>query len=313
MRTLFLGSPPFATAVLRQLLASQHDVVGVVTPASRIRRRGHPGGASPVAQLATDNSIPLLQPQGLKGVGTLDALRALDPEVLAVASYGEILNQEALQLAPRGALNVHGSCLPRWRGASPVQAAIQAGDTETGVSIQRMVLGLDEGDVLVESRTPIDPDESAGDLMLRLAEIGGAALVKALDQLVAGTTTPTPQDPALVTMTRKIKKIDGLIDWTLEPDALRRHVRAMSPWPGATTRLPNGRALTVLDLVTSQGSGVAGSFLGGPHLSIGCGNGSQAVTLLRVKPEGKGPMDGDAFLRGSNLAAGAVLGGQQTP
>lgn len=313
MRILFLGSPPFATAVLRHLLASEHQVVGVVTPRSKARRRGQQETIGPVAALAEEHGVTLLQPKGLRDPETLQALRTLNPEVLAVASYGEILNEEALRLAPNGALNVHGSCLPRWRGAAPVQAAIQAGDLETGVSIQRMVLGLDEGDVLLEKRTPIQTTETAGELMLRLAELGGSALVEALDQLVAKTAKFTPQDPAAVTMTRKIKKADGRLDWSLGPINLERFVRAMSPWPGATTRLPDGRTLTVLELEPTTGSGLAGTFLGGADLRIACGNGGQAVTLLQVKPEGKSAMAGDAFLRGSKLTAGDLLGKEPTP
>jgi len=317
VRTLFLGSPPFATAVLRQLLGSKHPVIGIVTPKSKVQRRGRAQAASPVAELANAHSIPLLQPNGLKEPGTLAQLRALDPEILVVASYGEILNQEALDLAPHGALNIHGSCLPRWRGAAPVQAAIMAGDSETGVSIQRMVLGLDEGDVMLEKRTSIEPEEAAKDLMERLAELGGEALVQALDQLDLGTATFIPQDPSSVTMTRKIRKQDGRFDWSLDPSTLRRHVRAMNSWPGASTHLPGGRVLTVLALEESSPTNEPpGTFLGGPGFRVACGKdpatGSNSVNLLQVKPAGKSAMDGAAFLRGSKLTPGDRLGAETT-
>lgn len=307
MRTLFLGSPPFATAVLRQLLASQHEVVGVVTPKSRTQRRGLKHEHGPVADLALKHGLPLLQPKGLKTQEALDQLSVLNPEVLVVASYGEILNQEVLSLAPHGALNVHGSCLPRWRGAAPVQAAILAGDEETGVSVQRMVLALDEGDVMLEKRTSLGSQETAGELLERLAELGGKALVEAVDQLAEGSAVFTAQDPSKATMTRKIKKHDGLIDWSLEGLALTRHVRAMSPWPGAITRLPDGRSLTVLALeVTSADDALPGTFLGGPEFLVACGDGT--VNLLQVKPAGKGAMTGRAFLRGARLLAKSRLG-----
>jgi methionyl-tRNA formyltransferase len=270
-----------------------------------------------VAELANAHSIPLLQPNGLKEPGTLAELRALDPEILVVASYGEILNREALDLAPHGALNIHGSCLPRWRGAAPVQAAIIAGDSETGVSIQRMVLGLDEGDVMLEKRTGIEPEETAKDLMERLAELGGEALVQALDQLDLGTAKFIPQDPNSVTMTRKIRKQDGRLDWSLDPSALRRHVRAMNSWPGASTHLPGGKALTVLALKESSSTNEPpGTFLGGPGFRVACGKGSatgsNSVDLLQVKPAGKSAMDGAAFLRGSRLTPGDLLGAETT-
>lgn len=306
MRTLFLGSPPFATPVLERLLASSHEVVGVVTTPDRRAGRGRGLQRNPVAALADAAQRPLLQPEGLREPSAVQWLRDQEPEVLAVASYGELLRTEVLELAPHGALNVHGSCLPRWRGASPVQAALLAGDEETGITIQRMVLELDAGDVLVERRTAIGPRETAGELAARLAPLGGEALVEALDAVGSGEARATPQDPEQVTLCRKVPKEAGVMDFALGPEQLDRHVRAMSPWPGASTTLPDGRRLVVLELEPAEAIGPAGQVLEGPGLTVGTGTG--AVRLRRLKPAGKGAMEDEAFLRGTSLPAGTLLG-----
>jgi methionyl-tRNA formyltransferase len=214
-----------------------------------------------------------------------------------------------LELAPHGALNVHASLLPRHRGASPIQAAILAGDLETGVSIQRMVLALDEGDVLLERSTPIGSDESAGELLVRLAELGGEAACDALDRLAAGRATFTPQDPARATWARKIDKHDGDVDWTRDAASIERHVRAMTPWPGARALLDDGRGGTkdvVLLRVTRADtcSATPGAVLEAERrLVVATGDG--ALEVLELKPAGTPAMDGASFLRGARLAPGA--------
>ncbi|MBL6720611.1 MAG: methionyl-tRNA formyltransferase [Planctomycetes bacterium] len=307
MRTLFLGSPPFATPVLERLLASSHEVVGVVTPPDRRSGRGRALQRNPVAAAAHARGCPVLQPESMRAPESVAWLREQDPEVLAVASYGELLRTEVLELAPFGALNVHGSLLPRWRGASPVQAALLAGDTETGISIQQMVLELDAGDVLLERSTPIGAEETAGELAARLAVLGGEALVAALDAVEAGTVQPTPQDEAHITHCRKVPKEAGLMDFAATVQELGRLVRAMSPWPGASTTLPDGRRLQVLRLEPCAGRGEPGAVLEGPGLCVACRDG--AVRLAEVKPAGKGAMEDAAFLRGTPLSPGTRLGG----
>jgi methionyl-tRNA formyltransferase len=309
VRVVFLGSPPFATPVLRRLLASSHDVVAVLTPPDRPRGRGRGVVASEVSLLAQEHGIELFQPNGLKDPADVERLRSFGAEALCVASYGEILRTEVLEMAPRGALNVHASLLPRWRGASPIQCAIAAGDPETGVSVQKMVLALDEGDVLVERRSPIGDRETSGDLLARLAEDGGVALVEALDALAAGTATYTPQDPALASHCRKLKKEAGRVDWSRGTVELDRHVRAMSPWPGAQTTLPDGRGLVVRAAQPSTANtsnSPAGSLIAGDAFTVATGDG--ALDLLTVQPAGKPAMDGSAFLRGARIEAGLVLG-----
>ena len=309
MRTLFLGSPPFALPVLRALIdAPQHEVLALVTPPDRPSGRGRRLVRSPLAEMADAAGIDVLQPTSTRDESFVEALRAYEPEVLLVASYGELLRTNVLELAPHGALNVHGSLLPRWRGASPVQAAILAGDAETGVSIQRMVLALDAGDVLHEIRTPIGTQETAGELAARLADLGGQALLEALDQLASGTATFTPQDESQITLCRKIPKDAGRIDFTQSAVQLKRLVRAMNPWPGAFAFLPDGRRLVVLEaeaLDESEPGAAPGTLISGKSLRVACGGG--ILELRTVKPQGKGAMEGAAFLRGSRLEAGTQL------
>lgn len=309
---VFMGSPPFGVPVLEALLASPHRVLAVVTPPDRPRGRGRVVEESAIVALAASRGVAVLQPPTTKDDAFVAALAALRPDVLLVASYGELLRRNVLELAPHGALNVHGSLLPRWRGASPIQRAVLAGDAETGVSVQRMVLALDAGDVLLERRTPIGPDETSGELFARLAVLGGEAAVAALDRLASGTATFTPQDPAQVTLAPKLTKDDGRITWTRSAAEVARLVRAMNPWPGARTALPDGRDLEVVRAraLAEPSDAPPGALLadssGRARPVVATGDG--ALELLEVKPAGKAAMDGGAFLRGARLEAGTTLG-----
>jgi len=309
---VFLGSPPFAVPVLEALLASPHRVLAVITPPDRPRGRGRVVEPSPLVVRAQAAGLQVVQPTTTKDPEFVATLRAFGADVLAVASYGELLRRDVLELCPHGALNVHGSLLPRWRGASPIQRALLAGDAETGVSIQRMVLALDAGDVLLEARTAIGAHETSGDLFERLAPIGGEALVTALDRLADGTATFTPQDPARVTLAPKLTKSDGAIRWTESAAVLARQVRAFHPWPGARTLLPDGRELEILEArATDEASGLApGSLLGDStgRVRPAVATGEGVLELVHVKPAGKGALDAAAFLRGARLAAGERLG-----
>lgn len=310
MRLVFLGSPPFAVPVLARVLgAGRHEVLALVTRPDKPQGRGRKVEASPLVALARERGIPVLQPATTKDPGFVADLRALAPDVLLVASYGEILRADVLEVARHGALNVHGSLLPRWRGAAPVQAAILAGDAETGVCVQKMVLALDEGDVLEQAtrRTAIGPRETAGELFDRLAELGGEAAVAALDALEHGSPRFVAQDARLATYARKIQKEHGWIDWTRDADEVERFVRAMTPWPGARTLLADGRELVVLE-ARAAASGEAplepGRVLAdGDALLVAAGRGWIEVRAL--KPAGKPAMSAGAWLRGARLADGA--------
>lgn len=307
MRIAFLGSPPFASPILERLCASRHAPVLVLTQPDRARGRGQKVQSSPVAELARARGIELLQPERANEPAVLERLAAARPEALLVASYGELLGRELLELAPRGAWNVHASLLPRHRGASPVQRAILEGDAETGVCVQRMVLELDAGDVLCEQRTPIGPEETAGELAARLAVLGGELASHALDLVESGTARPVPQDPTRVTRCKKIKKGDGALDWSRGADELARLVRAMNPWPLARTSTPTGEALAVLRArAWPEPRGAPGALLeAGPRLLVACGSG--ALELLELQLAGRRALPAPEFLRGSALRAGELL------
>jgi methionyl-tRNA formyltransferase len=317
MRLLFLGSPPFAGPVLEALLASPHEVCGLVTRPDRPRGRGRSVALSPLAEAARAHGVPVFQPESTRGADAQAPLRALEPEVLVVASYGEILREPMLELAPHGALNVHASLLPRHRGASPIQAAILAGDETTGVSVQRMVLALDKGDVLHELTTPIGAEETAGELFDRLALLGGRAAVEALDLLESGAAVFEPQDDALATYAGKLEKSAGRIDWSLGADEIDRTRRAMHPWPGATTTAPDGKPLKItaarlvpdadVPAVLKNAHPAPGTLIEiKPRCIVACGAG--ALELVEVKPAGKQAMAADAWLRGARWEVGAQLG-----
>ena len=337
MRLVFMGSPPFATPVFERLLASRQRVVALVTQPDRPSGRGRKIEPSPLALLAKEHTIEVLQPATTRDPLFVEALRRLAPDVLLVASYGEILRRDVLELAPHGALNVHASLLPRHRGASPIQAAILCGDRETGVSVQRMVQALDEGDVLLEERTPIAAHENAGELLERLAQLGAKAAVRALDRLETGAAHFTPQDPLRATYAKKIGKEQGRIDWTASAAAIERHVRAMTPWPGAQTRAPNGREVIVLDACEEFPESLASNDKIGSDVPLPAGIGAPTacvdprpgepspspgtivalesklfvatgrglLEIRALKPASKSSMEGSAWLRGAHIEPGA--------
>ena len=281
MRLVFLGSPPFATPILERLLSSErHELLALVTPPDRPRGRGRAVVRSTLAELADDAGVPVVQPASTKDPAFLETLASIGPEVLMVASYGEILRRDVLELCPHGALNVHGSLLPRWRGASPIQRAIAAGDAETGVSIQRMVLALDAGDVLLEKRTAIGPAETAADLFERLSQLGADAAEEALDLLAGGDAVFIPQDESLVTLAPKLTKDDGRIDFTLPAATIARHVRAMTTWPGARTTsvevTPSGASSSSHQAAPPPSGGAPGFHLGASTSAAGPSTGAVA-------------------------------------
>jgi len=307
LRYGFLGSPPFATDVLAALLDAGRVPAIVVTQPARPVGRGNQVPPSPVVALAERASVPVRRPESSKDPELRAELAALDLDVLLVASYGELLDQAFLDLPRLFCLNVHGSLLPRWRGASPVQAAIAAGDTVTGVSIQRVVKKLDAGDVLLALETPIGPRETGGELFERLARLGGDAAVRALDLVERGDAHFVPQDPTRVTHCTKLSKRSGAIDWQRPAVEIERLVRAMDPWPGAATALPSGERFLVwrADVVAPTAS-LAGAAPGRAAIDDGAlavATGSGALVLREVQAPGKKRMPIGDFLRGARLPA----------
>jgi methionyl-tRNA formyltransferase len=298
MRVILMGTPEFAVPSLRLLIerAAPGDlapdglqIVGVVTRVDKPSGRGRQVVPSPVKQLALEAGLPVYQPGPLRRPESLALLTSLAPDLIVVAAFGQILPPEVIHLPARGCLNVHASLLPRHRGASPIAAAILAGDAETGVTIMLMDEGLDTGPILTARAAPIGPDETTGELTARLAVIGAELLGETLSHWLAGEIAPTPQDESRATMTRLMRKEDGLLDWTQPADLLARQVRACNPWPGAYTYW-NGQQLKVLRAqVVDPGAAGAGRRPGDSYLlpqtglTVACGAGALAPTVVQLQ------------------------------
>lgn len=237
MRIVFMGTPEFAVPSLEALLKSEDNVVGIVTQPDRPRGRGQRLSPSPVKVIAQREQIPLLQPTKMKDPAFLAELSSWKPDVIAVAAFGRILPPAILSLPPRGCINVHGSLLPKYRGAGPIQWALINGETETGITTMLMDEGMDTGAMLLQASIDIAPEDTAGSLSSRLADLGGRLLVETLSQLKAGSLTPRPQDHSQATLAPLLKKEDGVIDWSLPATSIANRIRGLTPWPGACTFL----------------------------------------------------------------------------
>jgi methionyl-tRNA formyltransferase len=305
LRIAFAGTPHFALPALRALLASRHHVVGVLTQPDRPAGRGRELRASPIQLLAaTHPALPMAQPPTLKNAEGRAGLAAWAPDLLVVVAYGLILPREALQLPRLGCLNIHGSVLPRWRGAAPIQRALLAGDVETGISIMQLDEGLDTGPVLLERRRPIGPHDTAGDLHDALAELGAAALLEAIDGLVSGKLLPRAQPAEGVTYAAKIEKSEARIDWNEDAVQLDRKIRAFNPWPMAETHLAGESLRLLRATVADAGARAAepGTVLGlaDDGLRVACGTGVLAVRELQRA--GKRPVSARDFANAMRLA-----------
>jgi methionyl-tRNA formyltransferase len=305
MRFVFLGSPDFAVPVL-QALAGRFTVAGVVTQPDRPAGRGRALRPPPVKDTATALGLPVLQPVNPHSPEVLSQIAAWQPEALVVAAYGRILRPVLLALPPHGCVNVHASLLPRWRGASPIQTAILAGDRQTGISIMLMDPGMDTGPILAQQAMAILETDTAGTLSERLARLGADLLPKTLPDYLAGRLTPRPQDASQATVTRLLTKADGALD-PLEPAAtLARKVRAYHPWPG-TFLTWEARRIGVLQAVavdlSRQSPGQITASADGPILATPSGG----LLLQVVQPAGARPMSGAEFLRGHPTLVGARL------
>ncbi len=311
MRVVFWGSPEFAVPTLEALLGSRHEVVGVVSQPARPKGRGRAMEPTPVARRAEAAGLSLLTPAKPRGASFLDALRRLDADVFVVAAYGEILPTEVLETPPHGALNVHASLLPAYRGAAPVTQALLDGRTRTGVTIMRMEAGLDTGPICLQAKEPMRHDDTAGLLASRLSVLGARLAVEALDRLEAGTLTATPQDDALASYAGKVDPRSARLDWGLPGIRLERAVRAYDPWPGAWTTW-RGERLKVYRLApvpppAARSSAGPGTLLEvDPEPIVRTGDG--AVRLVLVQPAGGRRMSGADWIRGRGPRPGERLG-----
>ncbi|SDE82488.1 methionyl-tRNA formyltransferase [Rhodospira trueperi] len=306
LRVVFMGTPDFAVPALRAV-ADAHEVVCVYTQPPRPAGRGKKERPSPVHQAAEALGVPVRHPATLKDPADREAFAALGADVAVVAAYGLILPRPVLDAPRLGCVNIHASLLPRWRGAAPIQRAIMAGDAETGLTIMRMEAGLDTGPMLLSVKTPIGPDTTAGTLHDTLAAMGAPLILEALDGLAAGVLTAVPQPVDGVTYAAKIDKGESRIDWTRPAPDLDRHVRGLSPVPGAFFE-HDGERVRVLAATPEDGRAetAPGTVLDDAP-RVACADGT-ALRLDRLQRAGKGPVDGAAFLRGRPLPPGTVLG-----
>ena len=305
MRIVFFGTPDFATPPLRALLGEGHDVVAVVTQPDRPQGRSRSTLLPPpVKVVALEEGIPVLQPDRPRGEEFMAQLRALEPDLAVVVAYGHILRQDLIDLPRLGTLNIHASLLPRWRGAAPIQAAMLAGDAETGVCIMRMVLGLDAGPVLLALRTPIDDQETAGELTERLSELGAEAIVEAVMLLDLGGLEEQAQDETLVTYAPKIERAQARLDFTRPAAEIVRAIHAYDPKPGAWGMLRGGEVRLYGARALPDRRGDPGEVLavGEMGLIIACGTG--AVAVESVHPAGKRRLAALDWAQGRGVAEG---------
>lgn len=312
LRIIFMGTPELAAVSLTALLREpSFQILAVVTQPDRPKGRDLKLQPSPVKQLAVTAGVPVLQPLKAREESFIAELRTLQPELIAVAAFGQILPKSILELPRLGCLNVHTSLLPKYRGASPIQSAILNGDTETGVTIMKMDVGLDTGDILTQRPTPIGNEDNAATLHDRLAQLGAELLVQTIPDYAAGKIQPQQQPHELATHVAKIKKEDGRIDWTQPARVIWNRIRAFTPWPGAFTFLPAQPQPLLLKIwqaeVVSQ-SGAAGQVLTADKtgIVIGCGEGALRVTNLQR--EGGRRLSAPEFLAGHPVPVGLPLG-----
>jgi methionyl-tRNA formyltransferase len=298
MRVVFMGTPAFAVPSLAALARAGHALLAVVAQPDRPAGRGQALREPATKAWALERGIPVLQPEKVRDGRLAAELAALGPDVLCVAAYGRILGKDLLELAPHGAINVHGSLLPKYRGAAPVQWAIANGEAETGVSIMQMDEGLDTGDVLLQRVLPIGQADTAETLAPRLAALGGEALCEALLLAERGTLVAVPQDPARASLAPILTKEDGRVDWTAPAARVAARLRGFQPWPAAWTTL-DGRTVKLLAAVPDgEAEGAPGAARrGAGGLRVACGGGS-ALLVTRLQPEGRGAQDALAFLNG---------------
>jgi methionyl-tRNA formyltransferase len=310
VKLIFAGTPDFAACALKALLSGRHSVARVLTQPDRPSGRGMKPQASAVKALAVQSALTVMQPASLKDVAIQDELKSLQADVMVVAAYGLILPQAVLDIPRCGALNIHASLLPRWRGAAPIQRALLAGDAETGITIMRMDAGLDTGPMLLSQSLAVADDDTAGSLHDRLAALGADLIVRALDRLEAGELSSTPQPAMGATYARKIEKAEALVDWKETAVTLDRKIRAFNPAPGAGAKLAGAdlklwraHAVAVREgqvAVQRNAGEVLAIEEGG--IRVACGDGDLVLSELQ-KPGGK-RLDAKTFLRGFPIKPG---------
>jgi methionyl-tRNA formyltransferase len=320
MRVIFMGTPDFAVPTLQQLVDSECSVVGVVCQPDRPSGRGKKIRFGPVKNFALDKNIPVIQPDKMKDHTFLETLRAWSPDVIVVAAFGRILPQIILDLPQKGCLNVHGSLLPKYRGAGPIQWAVINGEPVTGVTIMLMDAGMDTGAILEQAQVPISPEDTTGDVASRMAEVGGALLVPTLQKWMAGTMVAQPQNESEATLAPMLTKEDGLLDWSQSATTLANRIRGLSPWPGAHTFVEGKRwgiwkarveEDAVIDaLAPWEKPVVPGTIMEVTKHAIQVQTGQGMLNLIEIQPANKKRMAVADYIAGNRLEVGMVCVGK---
>lgn len=310
MRIVFMGTPDFSVGTLEAILAAGHQVAAVVTQPDKPKGRGKALQATPVKEAALAHGLTVYQPRKVREDSFLEELKKINPDVIVVVAFGQIIPRTILELPKFGCINVHASLLPKYRGAAPIQWAVIDGEEVSGVTIMRMDAGLDTGDMLSKVEVPLAEDETGGSLFDKLSEAGARQLVQTLDRLEDGTVQPEKQPEESPTgYARMITKADGLIDWMKDAKSIERLIRGLNPWPSAFTRLEGKNLKIWKAAVQEQDSGLApGTVISAGREGLSVQTGQGRLNILELQLEGKKRMEADAFLRGCTLETGAVLG-----
>lgn len=306
MNVIFMGTPDFAVASLQKLIDAGHTIQAVFTQPDKPKGRGYKLQPPPVKQLALQHNLPVYQPLTLKDDEQINFIRELHPDVIVVVAYGRILPKAVLEIPPYGCINVHGSLLPKYRGAAPIQWSVLNGDPVAGVTTMYMAEGLDTGDMILKSETPIGENETSAELFDRLTEIGADLLLTTLEQIKAGTAPRIPQDDSQSCYAPMLSREMSLLDFSQPAQLVHNKIRGLSDWPAAYTIL-NGKKLKIYHSAIVKGkNGKPGELLDAKRCIIACGE--DAVELLEVQPEGSKRMGGRSFLNGKKLTKGECLG-----
>ena len=305
MKIIFMGTPDFAVPCLQQLLDDGHQVVGVFTQPDKPKGRGYTMCPPPVKELAVACGIPVYQPTKLRDGTVLAQFQELGADLVAVVAYGRMLPKDLLDYPPMGCVNIHGSLLPQYRGAAPIQWTVLNGDKTGGVTAQYMAEGMDTGDIILTMETPVGENETSAELYERLAPIGASCLSQTVAMIGAGTVVSKAQNEAEATFAPMLDKAMGVLDMTKSAQQLHQLIQGLNSWPSASITLASGKVLKIHRSVVVDMSGKAGEILDTKKLIVACGD--KALELVQVQPQGKGAMNGGDFVRGARLAKGDFL------
>lgn len=309
MKIIYMGTPDFAVEALEALASSRHEVTAVFTQPDKPKGRGKAMQFTPVKEVALRENIPVYQPKKVRDPEVIQKIRELAPDVLVVVAFGQIIPQEILDIAPYGCINVHGSLLPKYRGAAPIQWAVIDGEKESGVTTMQMDAGLDTGDMLLKTVVPLDEKETGGSLFDKLSKAGADLLLETLDALENGTVTPQKQGESPTAYAKMLTKDMGAIDWNRPAKELERLIRGLNPWPSAFSHL-NGKTLKIWEASVEEENGekkAPGTVLQADAKGFRIQTGEGILKIDTLQLEGKKRMDAQAFLRGYTVEAGTVL------